>query len=111
MTLEAATEAPSANGSVATSSPRSCPVCGGPVPEDRKVTCSSECAQKRDHHGNGKRAKPTLVKAQIPTGLPLPASPALGLCAAAVALVDSLGESKRLTIELDAGTVVVTRAG
>jgi hypothetical protein len=79
------------------------------------VTCSKACAQKRDHHHNrnGKQAKPTLTKAQIPSGVPLPASPAPGLSAAVVALVDSLGDlsgMQRVTIELDAGVVTFARA-
>jgi hypothetical protein len=115
MTVDAATEAVSTNGNTAEAGLRSCPVCGGPVPEDRRVTCSKACAQKRDHHHNrnGKQAKPTMAKAQIPAGISLPASPAPGLSAAVVALVDSLGdlsEMQRVTIELDTSTVTVTRA-
>jgi WhiB family redox-sensing transcriptional regulator len=91
---------------------RLCPVCKGPVPDGRKVTCSSVCAQRNDHRG---KRKPALARAEIPVGIvPLATSPSSGLSAAVSALVGSLDElagMQKVTIELAGQVVTITRAG
>ena len=76
---------------------RECPECGGPVPDDRRVTCSSACASKRDHHkGRAPKPSPMVV---TPTGTDL------GGLAARLLTLDELAGIERVTIEL-AGQVV-----
>ena len=73
--------------------PLVCPECGGPVPEDRRVTCSSACARKRDRRHNGRGPKPSTptVVSQPETGL--------GALAAQLLSLDQLGEIERVSIE------------
>jgi predicted nucleic acid-binding Zn ribbon protein len=56
---------------------RICPVCGGRVPEDRKMTCSSECARRykgRELNRSRRQAKPVVSKASVPAGIGRPAN-------------------------------------
>jgi predicted nucleic acid-binding Zn ribbon protein len=55
-------------GDDASPAARSCPVCGGPVPEGRRVTCSSPCAQTHDQR-HRKRTPAAPVRAEILAGL------------------------------------------
>jgi Transcription factor WhiB len=71
---------------------RVCPECSGPVPEGRKVTCSSACAAKRDRRHNGRTSKPSTPAVEIRgTGL--------GTLAAALLSLDELAGLESVTIE------------
>ena len=95
------------NGHVDVTSPlpspvRVCPECSGPVPEDRKVTCSSECAQKRDRR-KGRPSK-TLNRRTAPSSDTTPAveirGTGLGTLAAALLSLDELAEIESVTVTL-----------
>jgi Transcription factor WhiB len=71
---------------------RVCPECSGPVPEGRKVTCSSVCAQKRDRRKGRTTPKASSPAVEIRgTGL--------GALAAALLSLDQLAEIESVTIE------------
>jgi predicted nucleic acid-binding Zn ribbon protein len=95
---------------------RTCPVCHEPVPEDRKVTCSSECAQRykgRENKQGRRQTKPVVSQAATSNGHTPPATPAPGLAGAVAALVHELGELgcvQRVTIETDAEVLTIARA-
>jgi WhiB family redox-sensing transcriptional regulator len=112
VTLELETSV-NGNGTSPEPAARSCPECGGPVPKGRRVTCSTTCAAKHDRHAKGPRRTP-LARASLPVGMPPSSTPASsGLAAAAAALVGSLGDLaglQRVTVELGAHVVTVSRA-
>jgi predicted nucleic acid-binding Zn ribbon protein len=91
---------------------RECPVCGGPVPDDRRVTCSAACAGKRSHHRRN-RTKPARAKDPVPAGNPpAPARASPGLAAAVTALLGALGELEgidRVSVEVGPRVVTISR--
>jgi hypothetical protein len=91
---------------------RVCPVCAGPVPDGRRVTCSAECAGKRSHH-RGNRTKPARAKAPVPAGsLPAPATSSPRLADAVAALLGALGELEgidRVSVEVGSQVVTISR--
>lgn len=89
---------------------RSCPVCAGPVPAGRKVTCSSSCAEKHRQRDSRERSAARVQVAGTgnhpdPPGSGAPAAtreeppPAVapdGRISGAVALADELEEAAGL---------------